>query len=70
MGRLCLNNYYRLIHKANIHLANTNLYKDVVRVHMPRLLEYWANLMIWYDNHVPNQAKSLEYIEEISREES
>jgi hypothetical protein len=47
MGKLCLKNYYQLIHKANIHLVNTNLYKDVVKIHMPKLLEYWADLMIF-----------------------
>lgn len=38
MSKLCLGNYYQLIHKANIHMANTNLYKDIVKMHMPKLL--------------------------------
>jgi hypothetical protein len=47
MGKLCLKNYYQLIHKANIHLVNSDLYKDVVKIHMPKLLDYWADLMIF-----------------------
>jgi hypothetical protein len=47
MGNLCLKNYYQLIHKANIHLVNSDLYKDVVKIHMPKLLDYWADLMIF-----------------------
>jgi hypothetical protein len=58
MGKLCLINYYQLIHKANIHLVNTNLYKDVVNIHMPKLLEYWADLMIFSESSINEKRES------------
>lgn len=46
MRKMSLENYYKVIKKANLHLANANFYKAIVKVHMPLLLEHWASLML------------------------
>jgi hypothetical protein len=66
MAELCLLNYYHLIHKANIHFSSTNFYKDLVRVHLPKLLEYWADLMLF---HGTNQIRRKELLDVEERED-
>lgn len=39
---------------TSMHIPSGTLYKDLAKVHMPKLLDYWADLVI----EIENDAKS------------
>lgn len=53
-----------------MHIPSGTLYKDLAKVHMPKLLDYWADLVIEIESDVKNESEKLSLVQEQNIEES
>lgn len=46
MAKDCLSNYNSLMSFSTMYMLSANLYRDLAKVHLPKLLDYWAHLVV------------------------
>ena len=61
---LILLNYRYILQKESINLSNVNVYKQILRDHLPQLLDYWAIELI--DSQI-TEGQNLKYSRKFSK---